>query len=146
MRSGILALAIVACGGNRTQIEIKPPPPKTTTGTLAGGLCDPGGCKCRSGAEDGGVGYPGDGRKRFEIRLQSAYDLWVMLPDHVLYKSPEKAEACFYVDIAPGNTKLALRASNPNGVSFALEVHELGAKTKDRYDTLLFRCGHPGVC
>jgi hypothetical protein len=148
MRLAIIALAIVAgcSGGNRPQIKINPPPPKQTTGALAGPLCVDGVCKCRSGAADGGVGFPEDARKRFEVRLQSAYDLWVTLPGQVLYKSPEQADACFYVDLPPGKHPFELRASNPNGVSFDLEIRELGTKTKDWYDTFKFRCGHPGVC
>jgi len=119
---------------------------KLTKGVLTGATCDGNHCTCRQGPEDGGVGVPSDGRKRFEIRLESAYDLWVTLPNTVLYKSPEVAAACFYVDLSPGKQPLMLRASNPNGVSFALEVHELGTKTHAWYDTFAFRCGHPGVC
>jgi hypothetical protein len=92
------------------------------------------------------VGVPADGRKRFEIRMESAYDLWVTLHDMVLYKSAETATACFYVDLAPGKHPLGLRASNKAGVSFSLEVHELGTGTKSWYDTFAFKCGHPGVC
>ncbi|MEO8702670.1 MAG: hypothetical protein ABI867_21680 [Kofleriaceae bacterium] len=140
------AIAICSCGGSATQIAIKPPPPKMTTGTLAGNLCKDGRCACRSGASDGGAGVPEDGRKRFEIRLGSAYDLWLTLPGRVLYKSPETAEACFYVDLAPGDQPMQLRASNPNGVSLALEIHELGTATLSWYDTFAFSCGNPGVC
>jgi hypothetical protein len=141
-----LAIAIASCGGGTTQISIHPPPPKLTTGTLAGELCKDGVCTCRSGDKDGGAGVPEDGRKRFEIRLGSAYDLWLTMPGRVLYKSPETAEACFYVDVAPGDQPLQLRASHPNGVSFSLEVHELGSTTLSWYDTFAFSCGNPGVC
>jgi hypothetical protein len=141
-----LAFAICSCGGGATQIEIKPPPPKMTSGTLAGELCNNGVCKCRSGTGDGGAGTPEDGRKRFEIKLGSAYDLWLTMPGRVLYKSPETAEACFYVDVAPGDQPLQLRASNKNGVSLSLEVRELGTATQSWYDTFAFSCGNPGVC
>lgn len=135
---------VVGCGDKRKQIEIGPPPPKMTTGTLAGPLCADGQCTCRTGADDAGV--PADGRKRFEIRLGSAFELWVKLPGTVLYKSPERAEACFYVDLAPGEHPVQLRASNKDGVSVAMEIHELGTKTKSWYDTFKFQCGAPGVC
>jgi len=127
-------------------VEIGPPPMKLTKGALSGATCDGDHCQCRQGPEDGGTGYPTDGRKRFEIRLSSAYDLWATLPNTVLYKSPETATACYYVDLPPGKHSMTLRASNPGGVSFALEVHELGTKTKAWYDTFAFACGHPGVC
>jgi hypothetical protein len=140
----LAAAGLASCGGKQTQIEIKPPPPKMTTGTLAGPLCGDGKCACRDGAVDAGL--PEDGRKRFEIRLMSAYDLWVKTPDAVLYKSPETSEACFYVDLTPGKHPLEIRASNPDGVSLAVAVHELGTRTKSWYDTFTFRCGHPGVC
>ena len=147
MRSLGLALALAACGGGgKQQITIGPPPMKLTKGVLTGATCEDNVCKCRDGAEDGGVGFPTDGRKRFEVRMESAYDLWVTLPGTTLYKNPETAVACFYVDIAPGKHPITLRASNPAGVSFALEIHELGTETKSWYDTFDFRCGHPGVC
>lgn len=136
--------AVFGCGATTTQVEIPPPPAKTTRGSLAGPLCTPDGCSCRSDDKDAGT--PDDGRKRFEIRLESAYELWVTLPDGVLYKSPERAEACFYVDFHPGKHPLTLRASQPSGVSFALTVRELGTKTHSWYDTFSFGCGHPGVC
>ncbi len=152
MRTAIIALAIglgwgsaPGCGGGSVpQIKIGPTPPKLTTGSLAGPLCGDADCKCRTGNED--AGFPEPGRKRFEIKLGSAYDLWVTLPGTVLYKSPERAEACFYLDLAPGKHPLQLRASNKNGVSVALEVHELGTDTKSWYDTFKFTCGNPGVC
>jgi len=119
---------------------------KLTKGVLTGESCDDNACKCRSGNDEAGIGVPTDGRKRFEVRLESAYDLWVTLPETTLYKSPETAVACFYVDLSPGKHPVTLRASNPAGVSFALEVHELGTDTKSWYDTFEFKCGHPGVC
>src|SRR5439155_17100535 len=64
----------------------------------------------------------------------------------VLYKTPEHAEECFYVDLPTGNQIVELRASNPDGVSAGLQVHELGTKTKSWYDTFAFECGVPGVC
>jgi len=146
MRLVVLAFTILGCGGSGTQVKIVPPPLKLTKGVLTGATCDGTQCKCRQGPEDGGIGVPTDGRKRFEIRMESAYDLWVTLPDTVLYKSPEVAAACFYVDLSPGAQPLMMRASNPHGVSFAIEVHELGTKTRAWYDTFAFSCGHPGVC
>ena len=143
---GLALFGIAACGGGKTQIKIGPPPIKLTKGVLTGATCENNACKCREGGEDGGVGLPTDGRKRFEVRLESAYDLWVTLPDTTLYKSPEIAVACFYVDLSPGKQPFALRASNLAGVSFALEIHELGTDTKSWYDTFEFKCGHPGVC
>jgi hypothetical protein len=144
------AAAAVACGGSgHTQIAIGPPPPRDTHAVLAGGLCQDNRCTCRSdGPGDGGAGVPeGKDRKRFELRLTSAYDLWLTINrTTVLYKSPERAEECFYVDLPTGAQDIELRASNPDGVSAGLQIHELGTQTKSWYDTFAFGCGVPGVC
>lgn len=138
-----------ACSGpGRTQIAIGPPPARETHAVLAGGLCQDNHCTCHGAPGDGGVGVPETrDRKRFEFRLTSAYELWLTINHStVLYKSPERAEDCFYVDLPPGAQAVELRASNPDGVSAGLEIHELGTRTKSWYDTFAFRCGVPGVC
>ena len=149
MRLGTLVLGLcAACGGSRQQIEIGPVPPRATSGVLVGPLCRDGHCACRdlSAKGDGGAGYPTDKRKRFEIRLASAQELWVKLPETTVYKTPEKAEECFYVDLPSGDQPVELRASNDAGVSAEMTIHELGTKTQSWYDTFKFSCGHPGVC
>ncbi|MCW5801918.1 MAG: hypothetical protein KIT31_05980 [Deltaproteobacteria bacterium] len=140
----ISAVFWVSCGGDRHQIKIGPVPDRMTRGSLAGPLCSGTECKCRTDGQE--VGAPEqEGRKRFELRLQSPYELWVTLPNGtLLYKNAERAEACFYVDIAPGQHPVEMRASNASGVSASLEVHELG--DKGAYDTFKFNCGNPGVC
>jgi hypothetical protein len=147
--AGVLA-AIAACSAaSRPQIAIGPPPPRDTHAVLAGGLCQDNHCTCRGDAPgDAGVGVPETGdRKRYEIRLSSAQDLWLTINrTTVLYKSPERADACFYVDLTTGTQQVELRASNPDGVSAGLEIHELGTRTKSWYDTFAFSCGVPGVC
>jgi len=143
-------VAAAACSGpSRPQITIGPPPPKDTHAVLAGALCADNHCTCRGDAPgDGGVGVPETkDRKRYEIRMTSAYDLWVTINrTTVLYKSPERAEACFYVDLPSGAQEVELRAENPDGVSAGLQIHELGTRTKSWYDTFAFSCGVPGVC
>lgn len=147
---GLGIAGALACGSTVHQIEIGPPPPKDTHAVLAGALCQDGRCTCRADTPgDGGVGVPeGKDRKRYEIRLgPSPYDLWLTInKTEVLYKSPERAEMCFYVDLPTGAQQVELRASNPEGVSVALEIRELGTRTRSWYDTFAFRCGSPGVC
>jgi hypothetical protein len=140
-------LGPAACGGDRPMVKIGPPPAKATTGALAGPLCSGEGCTCMTSPQDAGA-PEGAGLKRFELRLgPTPHDLWVTLPGHVLYKSAERPEMCFYVDLGPGAHSIELRASQPNGVSAALAIGELGAKTKSAYDTFRFSCGSPGgVC
>jgi hypothetical protein len=148
MRAWVIA-AVAACSGTRHQIEIGPPPAKLTRGTLVSPLCKGDACKCRDTNQkgDGGVGTPAAGRKRFELRLgPSSQELWVTLPDAVLYKSPERAEECYYVDLPPIDVPVELRGSDPAGVSAAWTIRELGTATKSWYDTFAFSCGSPGVC
>lgn len=147
MRPWISLVLITACsGGGRSQIKIGPVPDRATHGNLAGPLCHGSECTCRTGNED--AGEPDrPNTKRFEIRLGSPYELWVTLPnDTLLYKNAERAEACFYVDLAPGVFPVELRASQPSGVSATIEVHELGVAAKSWYDTFRFSCGGGGVC
>lgn len=142
------ALALGACGGTAHQLVIDPPPARVTHAVLAGARCADNHCSCRGDSGDGGVGVPdGPGKKRYEIRLTSAQDLWLTInKSTVLYKSPERAEECFYVDLPTGAQQVELRASNPDGVSAGLEIHELGTRTQSWYDTFAFACGTPGVC
>lgn len=147
------AVAVVAVAGcaatTRQQIAIGPPPPKDTHAVLAGGLCQDNHCTCRGDAPgDGGVGVPeSKDRKRYELRLTSRLDLWVTINrTTVLYKSPERADECFYIDLTTGTHEVELRASNPDGVSAGLQIHELGTRTRSWYDTFGFSCGVPGVC
>jgi hypothetical protein len=147
MRFSVIVV-VAACSGGSHELAIGPPPPRMTQGLLSGPLCAEGHCKCRDADApgDGGAGVPTDGRKRFEIRLQSAQELWATVGDAKLYKDPETAEECFYVDLPSGDTPVELRASNQNGVSAAIAIHELGTQTKSWYDTFTFNCGAPGVC
>ena len=144
-------LALLACGGGTKlqTITITPPPPPTTTARLVGPLCKPEVCTCRdaSAAADGGAGVPADGVKRFEFRVgPSEHPLWVLIDGTVLYKSAARAEDCFYVDLAPGDHSVRLRASHAGGISAGLFVSEYGAATRSWYDTYAFSCGVPGVC
>lgn len=146
MRCSLLALLVfTSCSGGARQIEIGPAPAPQTTGTLVGPLCRDGRCTCRDATNDPGL--PDGTRKRFEVRLKSAQQLWLKLPsDTMLYKDPERAEACFYVDLPAGESAIELRASNKDGVSAEVVIRELGTKTKSWYSTFQFECGNPGAC
>ena len=149
MRIGLPATIslLVACSGSSHQIEIGAPPGKTTQGVFAGPLCSGNACKCREGAADGGAGVPEQaGYKRFEVRLSSPQQLWIKIRDNVMYKDAERADACFYIDLPAGDTAVEMRASDANGVSAQWAIRELGSETKSWYDSLVFNCGHPGVC
>jgi hypothetical protein len=148
MRLLFVAL-LAACGGSTTQIAIGPPPPANTAGVFAGPLCSGDHCTCRdaNAAGDGGAGVPADpARKRFEVKLSSPQALWATVGTTRMYKSAERTEMCFYVDLPAGETPVELRASDSNGAAGAWQIHELGTKTKSYYDTYSFNCGMPGVC
>src|SRR3954451_14930326 len=98
----LLVVALVGCGGDVHQIAIGPPPGKTTEAVLAGPLCSGDHCKCRSGADD--MGVPTDDKKRYEIRLKSAQPLWATVRGNKLFKNAESPEACFYLDLPPGES------------------------------------------
>jgi hypothetical protein len=137
---------LIGCSGGSRQIEIGAPPAKMTRGTFAGPLCSGETCKCASGPADGGAGVPEDGKKRFEVRLSSPYELWMQVGDNQLYKDAEKPDACWYMDLATGDTQVEMRASKQYGVAATWTIRELGTKTKSFYDTLVFSCGNPGAC
>lgn len=146
----VIVLA-AACGGSqaRTQVDLDPVPEPVTRAALSGPLCEPERCRCRDlGAPgDGGAGLPGEGVKRFEVRV-GPFDnaLWVTIGEHVLYKSDERAEECFYVDLPPGKHGVTIQANRGGGFSAAVAISELGAQTGSWYETFRFACGAPGAC
>src|SRR5574338_680065 len=139
-----LCLLLAACSGGTHQIEIGAPPAKVTQGVFAGPLCSGDRCTCASTPADAGV--PTDGRKRFEVKLDSPNQLWIQIADNQMYKSAERATECFYIDLPSGDTPVEMRASEPNGVAATWTIRELGTQTKSFYDTFTFSCGNPGAC
>ena len=151
---GALLAAVVtaatACGG--AEPVMQPLPPRVTRGTLVGPLCQGGDvkCTCREPGQD--IGAPEPGHKRFEIRLGPTGDaLWLMVDDMVLYKSHERAEECFYIDLRPGRHALRLRAEGERGFAARAVVAEqapppAGEAAPGWYDTFIFDCGTPGYC
>jgi hypothetical protein len=140
------AIGCVACGGAE-QPAMRPLPPRVTRATLAGPLCEDQevACTCRGPDAATDAGAPGAGLKRYELRLAAVdSELWATLDDMVFYKSPERAEECFYVDLQPGKHPVSLRAEAPKGFAARLTIAEQGAQ--GWYDTFTFHCGAPGHC
>lgn len=131
MRSALWLVVLAACSGGAHEAALGPPPPRQS---------DLPPTKCGEAPAPTGEG------KRFEVKLTSAQELWATVGSTHLYKTPEHAEECWYLELAPGNTGVELRASDKNGVSAAMAIREFGAATKSWYDTFAFNCGAPGVC
>jgi hypothetical protein len=119
-------------------------PPRITSATLAGPLCEGQQCRCREpGREPGLAQRPGT--KRFELRLGPVEnELWVRVNGMVLYKSPERATECFYIDLPTGKHSVSVRAKGEYGFAARLAISEIGAQ--GRYETFDFACGGPGMC
>jgi hypothetical protein len=135
MRSALWLVVLAGCSGGAHEAQIGPPPPRQS---------DVAPTKCRDATTP--IEPPTGDSKRFEVKLSSSQELWASVGATHLYKTPEHSEECWYVDLPAGNTDVTLRASDKNGVSAALAIHELGTQTKSWYDTFSFNCGAPGVC
>ena len=146
------AAALAACSGAQGQEPIAAAPEPRTQAVLAGPLCQGDRCSCRQGDADAGA--PEAGAKRFEIRLGPSDDpLWATVDGMVLFKSRERADACFYVDLTPGEHPVTLRGQGDGGLSAAITIAEQGGGGEDGepgptwwYSTFDFTCGAPGVC
>jgi hypothetical protein len=157
MRKLILLTLAGACSGggngkgssNPTVVANSLPEPRTEA-VLAGPLCTTDRCECRdqSAPADAGAGVPDDAEtKRYEVHVGPAENgLWVTVDGMVLYKSDERAEDCFYVDLRPGKHKVTLQASRGGGISAKVAISEYSPATQSWYDTFNFNCGSPGAC
>lgn len=125
-----------------------PAPAPRTEAVLVGPLCQGDKCLCRS--SDGDAGSPDSSHKRYEVRIGPSDDpLWVTVDDMVLFKSRERADACFYIDLQPGEHPVAIRGKGiDGGLSVAVQIAEQGGKDSATwwYDTFDFNCGSPGQC
>lgn len=146
VKSLVFSLLSVACAATAPRplpIVLAP----ETRATLAGHRCDVGRCTCRTD-DPGEDSLPEAPAKRFEFRLGSSTGVgWVTVNSHVLYKSAERAEDCFYLDLMPGKhqVSLALHAEDEQaGVGGELRIAEHADAAW--YSTLHFLCGLPGAC
>jgi hypothetical protein len=139
----VLVLAGCAASAKETR-EFSELPPRTTSATLAGPLCEGQMCRCREPGREPGVAQR-PGTKRYELRLGPVEnELWVTVNSMVLYKSRERATECFYIDLPAGKHPVILRARGEYGFAARLSISEIGAK--GGYDTFEFGCGGPGMC
>lgn len=152
-------LILAACGGpsQPTSPRRPPTPAAETRAELAGARCQGGICSCRSGgADDEETSAPEEGRKRFEFRVgTSPGTAWVIVDkgerEQRLYKSGQRAEDCFYLDLAPGPHEIVVRgkaaASEPEGgVGLMVRIAEYHPGGPAWYDAFRFECGFPGPC
>lgn len=141
-------LVCLSCSGSQSNPvpPLAPPPAGETVATLAGPLCEFGGCKCREDAGEPEQEAP-EGFKRYEVRLGPTDNpLWASIGDMLFYKSNERAMECFYVDLPPGRHATRLRASRETGFGARLRISELAPENQGWYSTFDFACGGPGLC
>jgi hypothetical protein len=147
--SAPLILILAACSGaSQSQQPMAAAPEPRTRAVLVGPLCQDDECRCRRGADD--AGRPEGKDKRYEVRFgPSPHPLWATIDGMVLYKSRERADACFYVDLAPGPHQVVLRGDGEGaGLSAAWSIAEQGGAEGSTwwYSTFDFACGAPGQC
>lgn len=149
-RFTIALLFVSACSGasqgpGQNPIEATPAP--KTEAVLVGPLCKGDECACKTG--DGDAGAPEAGSKRFEFRVGPSDDpLWVTVDGMVMFKSRDRSDACWYVDLVPGEHQVSLRGQAEGGLNIALSVAEQGGQGASTwwYRTFDFNCGAPGEC
>jgi hypothetical protein len=152
MRLPCLLLALSACSGSTvgsdTQKPIESEPEPKTEAVLVGPLCQGAQCRCKQG--EGDAGTPEAGAKRFEVKLGPSDDpLWATVDGMVLFKSREIADACFYVDLRPGEHPISVRGKGEGGLSVGATFSEMGGGGEGQtwwYNTFDFNCGAPGQC
>lgn len=136
---------LAGCGASTRQTrEFGELPPRVTTATLAGPLCEGQQCRCREPGRDPGVAQQ-PGTKRYELRLGPVEnELWLKVNSMVFYKSRERATECFYIDLPAGKHPVSLRGKGEYGFAARLSISEIGKL--GLYDTFEFGCGGPGMC
>ncbi len=149
MLSKFLALTLLclhACSGSQSVSSMPPVPAPDTRATLAGPLCENAECRCSDDPAE--AGQAPDGYKRFKVELgPTEHELWATIDGNQLYKSLERASACFYLDLEAGEHPISMRASGEGGFGAHMQVSELGgAEGPWMYPTFDFHCGAPGLC
>ncbi|MCA9239573.1 MAG: hypothetical protein KDA37_05215 [Planctomycetales bacterium] len=145
MRLLLLFLCCTTACASAPGATLAPLPSPQTQALLVGPTCNPSGCECVASAEQAGI--PDAGKKRYEVHVgPMEHALWVRVGDQILYKDESRAERCFYLDLAEGRHDVIAQAYNNTAIGFQLQVSELNAAHKSRYDTYQFQCGGPGPC
>lgn len=145
-----------ACGGAERPPASPASLPTETRAALAGHRClSPSHCQCRRlgvAADQAERTPPPAGKKRFEVRVQSSTGVvWVTIDGkEQLFKSTERAEDCFYVDLAPGPHPIRLwakaDAAGGGGVGVGLRIAEHEPGRTWWFTSFDFQCGVPGPC
>jgi hypothetical protein len=131
--------------------RIGPPPPQSTEAELAGHRCGGGACKCREEGDDAESSPPAEGTKRFEVRLEAAPGIaWAIVDGKQrLFKGNQRAGDCFYLDLAPGDHQVVMRAAGeredgPVGLGFTVAEHN--EKGPWWFQVFRIQCGMSGAC
>jgi hypothetical protein len=146
--ASFVALALGCSGSGGPAIALPPLPAAETRATLAGPRCSGGQrCECRDAMQVEDELRPEPPLKRFEFRVGPTQNaLWVSVDDMVLYKSTERADECFYVDLMPGRHPVQIHGKGDDGLGVVVRVAELSGAGPWWYDTFSFDCGGGGLC
>lgn len=138
-------LSLGACSGAQSGPAMPPAPGPDTRATLAGPLCENAECRCSD--DPAAVGAAPEGFKRFKVELgPTEHELWATVDGNQLYKSRERANGCFYLDLEVGDHPITMRATGEAGFGARMQVSELGGEGPYWYPTFEFQCGAPGLC
>ncbi len=122
-----LASLLLSCSGSQATPQMPNSPNPRTRATLAGPLCDIAECQCSEDPAKIGLAEPG--LKRFRIELgPSESQLWTTIGKNLMYKSQERASACFYIDLPTGEHPISLRAKGKGGFGAGMRISEIGGR------------------
>jgi hypothetical protein len=145
--------AVAGCGGPPKSNFPVPLFPGDGQATLASHRCQGGVCACRKdgGADDEEQLAVPEGKKRWELRLTSSPGpAWVVVDGQQLRKGTESTDACWYVDLAPGDRVVQLQglAEDKLGVvGVSLTMNEYAPEKVAWYRGAFVSCGLPsGGC
>ncbi len=141
----VAVLSLGSCSGAQSGPIMPPLPDSDTRATLAGPLCESAECRCSDDPAE--VGQAPEGFKRFKVELgPTEHELWATVDGNQLYKSVERASACYYLDLETGELPITIRAKGRAGFGARIAVSEMGGKGPWWYPTFEFQCGAPGLC
>ena len=149
----LLCIAVTAaCGGPPKQTYEVPLFKGETTATLSSHRCKAGTCVCRatSGADDEEQTPVPEGKKRYEVRVETAPGPgYLVIDGQRIAKGTETTLQCWYVDLPLGDRQVQVQGvgeSAQSVVGLAVSLNEYVPEKVAWYRSFGFSCGLPGGC